>query len=74
MEEQPYSKKVLGLQSYKGFLEAFQQEIKHHKTYKEAYENVELRHLCYYSKRRYSCFESFKTVMSRNNKKKKKKK
>lgn len=60
-----YNQRILSLQSFKGFYEAYLMATKNYTTYKEAYQSVEDRHYYYYGRHKYSSYESFKSQISK---------
>ena len=60
---------ILVLLSPSGFQERFHTNCKNAKTYVQAYEETEREYEGYFGKRRYSSYDSFRTVMNRKLKK-----
>ncbi len=59
------------LQSFEGFLEAVQCEMRHHDRNRDAYEQIENVYEHFFNKRRYASYEVFSVTVSNSRKKKK---
>lgn len=67
-----YPPEILRLLEIDGFNKAFEEKMAEHKTYSEAYEEVERLHYAKFGKRKYSDYESFRVFRTRLIKKSKK--
>jgi hypothetical protein len=62
-------KKIIALLNADGFSKRFWQETKDFKTYKEAYEKLEVEFEKHFGKRRYADYDSFRVCRDRKLKK-----
>lgn len=63
-----YPDYILALQTFEGFKDAYHDFLPEAKTYKEAYEQVEIMYIAHFGKRKYTDYNSFRASISKKKK------